>query len=71
MVHSKGQEEPDDCTTSGVHVVAPVVAVDPEDAEMLEDLVTSAFRDAFTKADEAHNEAMSGVTGGLGLPGLM
>lgn len=45
--------------------------VDPDDAEMLEDLVTSAFRDAFGKADAAHNEAMSGVTGGLGLPGLM
>lgn len=45
--------------------------IDPDDAEMLEDLVASALRDALSQAEKASQEAMSGVTGGLGLPGMM
>ena len=44
--------------------------VDPEDVEMLEDLVAAAVKDALQKAEEASSEAMKGVTGGLGLPGM-
>lgn len=46
-------------------------AIDPADPEMLEDLVGSAIRDAMTQAGKASEEAMSGVTGGLGMPGMM
>lgn len=44
--------------------------VDPEDVEMLEDLVTTAIREALSKARELEAERTKKVTGGLGLPGL-
>ena len=50
--------------------ISPEV-VDPEDVEMLEDLVTAAVTAALKKAGDAHAEEMSKVTGGLGIPGLM
>jgi hypothetical protein len=40
--------------------------VDPEDIEMLEDLIVSAANEAIRKVDEASNAAMAGITGGLG-----
>ena len=46
-------------------------AVDPEDIETLEDLVTVAVNDALTKANEKAQSRMSGVTGGMRIPGLM
>ena len=46
-------------------------AIDPEDPEMLEDLITTAFNEANKKADEMVQKGMSEVTGGLGLPGGM
>ena len=42
-------------------------AVDPEDVEMLQDLVVSAVNEALRQADEAREKGMSGVTGGLNL----
>ena len=45
-------------------------AIDPEDPEMLEDLIT-AVNEAGKKADEMVQKSMSQVTGGLGLPGGM
>ena len=42
-------------------------AVDPEDVEMLQDLVVSAVNEALRQADEAMEKGMSGVTGGLDL----
>lgn len=45
-------------------------AVDPEDVETLEDLVTVAVNDAIKQADEMMAEGMSAVTGGLSIPGL-
>ena len=45
--------------------------VDPEEVEMLEDMVSVAFKDAMQKAEEASSEAMKDVTGGLGMPGMM
>jgi DNA-binding YbaB/EbfC family protein len=45
--------------------------VDPEDVEMLEDLVLSAVKEAQAKAQEAAQKMMGGLTGGLNIPGLM
>ncbi|WP_295761296.1 YbaB/EbfC family nucleoid-associated protein [uncultured Oscillibacter sp.] len=45
-------------------------AVDPEDVEMLQDLVVSAVNEALRQAGEAMDKAMDGITGGLGLGGL-
>ncbi len=41
-------------------------AVDPEDVEMLEDMVMVAVNDALAKAEEASAASMSKLTGGLG-----
>jgi DNA-binding YbaB/EbfC family protein len=46
-------------------------AVDPDDIETLEDLVTVAVNDALTKSNEAAQKRMGGVTGGMRIPGLM
>jgi len=46
-------------------------AVDPEDVETLEDLVTVAVNDALAKASETSQKRMSAVTGGMRIPGLM
>ena len=46
------------------------VAVDPEDVEMLQDLVISAVNEALRQADEAMNSSMQSFTGGLNLPGF-
>ena len=42
--------------------------VDPEDPEMMEDLVVAAHADAKRRADEAMKDKMSEMTGGLDLP---
>jgi DNA-binding YbaB/EbfC family protein len=42
--------------------------IDPADAEMLEDLILAAHRDAKTKVEAASAEEMQKVTGGLQLP---
>ncbi len=39
--------------------------VDPEDVEMLEDLILSAVNEAIRQADEMYNNEMSKITGGL------
>ncbi|MCG8471170.1 MAG: YbaB/EbfC family nucleoid-associated protein [Desulfobacterales bacterium] len=45
--------------------------VDPEDVEILQDMVTAAVNDALTKVSTIVNEKMSKVTGGMNIPGLM
>src|SRR3954447_15792714 len=45
-------------------------AVDPEDVEMLQDLIVVAVNDALTKAQEMAAERLSGLTGGMKIPGL-
>jgi nucleoid-associated protein EbfC len=42
--------------------------VDPDDVEMLQDLVTTAVREALAAAKDEAAERMQAVTGGLGLP---
>jgi hypothetical protein len=45
-------------------------AVNPDDVEMLQDLVTTAVNEASRKVDEAIQEKMGALTGGLKIPGL-
>jgi nucleoid-associated protein EbfC len=45
--------------------------VDPEDVEMLEDLVMSAINEAGRKAQEHIQSEMEKITGGIRLPGMM
>lgn len=45
-------------------------AVDPEDVEMLEDLVTTAINEAMRKVDEMTEKEMDKITGGMKLPGM-
>ena len=60
-------------TVSGKKEVVKVVfdkdAVDPDDVEMLQDLVMAATNEALRMADAASQEAMGRMTGGLGLGG--
>lgn len=44
--------------------------VDPEDVEMLEDLVTAAVGQGMKKASDAYAEEMSKITGGFSIPGM-
>jgi DNA-binding YbaB/EbfC family protein len=44
--------------------------VSKEDVEMLQDLIVAAVNDAQRKADEAMQEKMGGMMGGLKIPGL-
>ena len=45
-------------------------AVDPEDVEMLEDLIVAALNEALEKVGAMQAERMGSVAGGLELPGL-
>jgi len=45
-------------------------AVDPDDVEMLQDLVLAAVNDALAKAEELVSQDMGKLTGGMNLPGL-
>lgn len=57
-------------TVTGKKTVTKVTldpdAVDPDDVEMLEDLIMAAVNEAMKKADEASAAAMSRMTGGMG-----
>ncbi|MGD8192573.1 YbaB/EbfC family nucleoid-associated protein [Brevibacillus ginsengisoli] len=44
--------------------------VDPEDVEMLQDLVLTAVNDALRNADELAGKEMGRFTGGMNIPGL-
>ena len=45
-------------------------AVDPDDVELLEDLVSAAISDAMSKAGAMMEERMGALTGGLKIPGM-
>ncbi len=45
-------------------------ACDPDDVEMLQDLIIVAVNDAMKKADEASMNQMGKITGGMNIPGL-
>ena len=45
--------------------------VDPEDVEMLQDLIIAAVNEALEKSQEMVSAEMNKLTGGLNIPGLM
>ena len=61
-------------TVSGKHELVALEidpeAVDPEDVEMLQDMVIAAVNEAMRKADAENAASMSRLTGGLNLGGL-
>lgn len=61
-------------TVNGAHQVIAVKLkpeiVDPEDIEMLEDLIISATNESIRKANEAMEQGMEAAKGGLSIPGL-
>ena len=61
-------------TMTGKHQVTAVKikpeAVDPDDIEMLEDLVAAAVNAAVRSVDETTEKEMGAITGGLNIPGL-
>ena len=61
-------------TVNGKHEVVSIEinpeAVDPEDVEMLQDMVVAAVNEAMRAADSAAAASMSKITGGLNLGGL-
>ena len=77
-------EEKELTTTAGDGVVSVTVngkreivnltidkdVVDPDDVEMLQDLVMAAVNEAMRQIEEVSNTEMSKITGGLGIPGL-
>ena len=61
-------------TVNGKHEVLSLEidpeAVDPEDVEMLQDMVIAAVNEAIRKANAENSASMSKLTGGLNLGGL-
>ena len=53
-----------------LEIVIKPEAVDPDDVEMLQDLVMVAVNDALSKADALTQEKMGALTGGMNIPGL-
>ena len=52
----------------GVHINPEVI--DPEDSEMLEDLIASAVNEVLKNIEDASNDGMQKITGGMNMPGL-
>ncbi|MCC8072987.1 MAG: YbaB/EbfC family nucleoid-associated protein [Clostridiales bacterium] len=61
-------------TVLGNHTVKAVgidpEVVDPDDVEMLEDMLLAAFNEAMRQIDEESERELEKVTGGLNIPGL-
>ena len=62
-------------TVNGAHEVTSIKmqpdVVDPEDIEMLEDLLISALNESIKKANDAMEQGMEKAKGGLSIPGLL
>ena len=54
-----------------VSITIDPAAVDPEDVEMLQDMVTAAVNEAIRSAQELAAARMNDITGGMNIPGLM
>ena len=63
-----------DVTVNGSHEVKKVTikpeVVDPEDVELLEDMLIAALNEAMRKADETAEREMGKITGGINIPGM-
>ena len=61
-------------TVDGKHTVKEIKIkpeiVDPDDVEMLEDLITVAVNEAIANAVKTSEDEMGAITGGLNMPGL-
>ena len=61
-------------TVKGNHEVKAIginpEVVDPEDVEMLEDMLLAAFNEAIRQIDEESERELEKITGGLNIPGL-
>ena len=53
-----------------VELVIKPEAVDPEDVELLQDMIVAAVNEVIRQADETVEREMGKLTGGLGIPGL-
>jgi DNA-binding YbaB/EbfC family protein len=59
--------------TGGLNIQSVTIApevVDPDDLEMLQDLVTAAVNEAIQRAKDLAAQRLSSATGGLKIPGL-
>ena len=58
----------------GMHLIKNIKinpdAIDPDDSEMLEDLITVAVNEAISNAIKTSEEEMGAITSGLNMPGL-
>ncbi len=61
-------------TMTGAHQVKSIginpEVVDPDDVEMLEDMLVAALNETIRQIDEEAERELNGVTGGLNIPGL-
>ena len=61
-------------TINGKHEITELKinpdAIDPEEPEMLEDLITVAVNEAISNAVKTSEEEMGALTGGLNIPGM-
>ena len=61
-------------TVDGKHLIKSIKinpdAIDPDDSEMLEDLITVAVNEAISNAAKTAETEMGAITGGLNMPGL-
>ena len=59
--------------TGSMPLTSPTIdpeALDPEDVEMLQDMILAAVNDALESAEQMASQQMGSVTGGLNIPGL-
>lgn len=63
-----------EATVTGDHQLKSVTinpeAVDPDDVEMLQDMIVAAVNEAEKLADDTANEEMGKITGGFSIPGM-
>jgi hypothetical protein len=52
-------------------VIIDPAAVDPDDVELMQDMVTAAVNEALRAAQELAGSKMAAITGGMDIPGLM
>ena len=61
-------------TVNGKHEITELKinpdAIDPEEPEMLEDLITVAINEAIATATKTSEDEMGAITGGLNMPGM-
>lgn len=53
-----------------ISVVIQEEAINPEDKDMLQDLILTATNEALKIAKETHDKEMGKITGGFGMPGM-